>query len=392
MSAVQQAYEHALVVLERCAKPVGFYASGLRGGYEAVWARDSMIASLGGSCAGERFKTPFRRSVTLLSKHQSEHGQIPNAVGTYNTDRRSDVTFNSIDSSLWYLIGHYVYAKAYEDRNLLRKYRKNIRETLRWLQYQDPNEDGLLVQQPTMDWQDAFPHKYGRTINTQALYYAALVMMNEEKRAQHLRQVVNGEIEKYLSLYDPERGYYLPWAWKNHDGDREQEAWFDTLGNLLAIVTGLATPAIARSILHYIEKEHINRPYPCKAIYQPIKPGDKEWHSYFSTSDARTPYEYLNGGIWPMIGGFYVAALVRAKQFGKAKKELELSLTKGVRQAGGNAAIQQGLEPGSEWGFHEWLHGKTGKPIGNSNPYQAWTAGAFLFAYECVKRGEVPYF
>ena len=245
---ITQAKENAVVVLEHCAKPTGFYASGLPGGYEATWARDSMIASLGASLVGDKFQEPFRKSIELLSKHQSALGQIPNAVGSYNVERQSDVTYNSIDSSLWYLIGHQVYGKAYGNASLLKKYKGNIEKALLWLQYQDPNEDKLLVQQPTMDWQDAFPHKYGRVLNTQALYYAVLKMYGQEKLASHIQRVVNGEIEKYLSLYDQKLGYYLPWIWKDHDGDREQEEWFDTLGNLLAIVTGLATPEKAQSI------------------------------------------------------------------------------------------------------------------------------------------------
>ena len=382
---IEEAYQNAIKVLERCVRPVGFFASGLPGGYEAVWARDSMITSLGASLAGEKFKKTFRKSLELLGKNQSKHGQIPNAVGSYNIERRSDVTYNSIDSSLWYIIGNYVYARNFKDKLILKKNKKKIAGTLNWLQHQDPNEDGLLVQQPTMDWFDAFPHKYGRTINTQALYYAALKMMGENKLARRIKRVVNGDIEKYLSLYDQKRGYYLPWLWKAHGPNiREEEHWFDTFGNLLAIVTGLATPKIAKSILRFIEKNKINRPYPCKTIYPPIKKGDKEWHDYFAESESVRPYHYANAGIWPFIGGFYVAALVKAGQLNKAKKELTL-LAKANKLVRNDAPVQG-------WGFQEWLHGISGKPEGGSSPYQGWSAGAYVFAYESVKRKRTPYF
>jgi len=359
----------AIGVLEKCARPSGFYASGLPGGYEGLWARDSMITCLGACLVGTKFKNTFKKSLELLSKHQSSLGQIPNAIGDYNLDRKSRVTFNTIDSTLWYLIGHYAYSKAYKDNSLLKRYKSNVEKAFLWLFYQDPNEDKLLVQLPTMDWQDAFPHKYGRTINTQALYYAVLKMYKKNKLANRIKKVVNGEIEQYLSLYDKKLGYYLPWIWKNHDEDREQEEWFDTLGNLLTIVFGLAKPEIAKSILNYIEKEKINRPYPCKAIYPPIKKGDKEWHSYFSKCSAKDPYQYLNAGIWPFIGGFYIAALIKTKQYAKAKKEFELL---------------------SKTDFNEWLDGKTGKSKGN--PYQGWSAGTYLFALESIKRKKVPFF
>ncbi|MFH0819928.1 MAG: glycoside hydrolase 100 family protein [bacterium] len=377
MKIEQLAYQKAIEVLEHCVRPGGFYASGLPGGYEAVWARDSMISSLGASLVGDKFKDTIRKSIETLSKNQSELGLIPNCVGSYNTDRRSDVTFNTIDSPLWYLIGHFVYAKRFGGRSLFKKYQKNIEKTFLWLRYQDPDVLGLVVQQPTSDWQDAFPHKYGYTINSLALYYQALLLLKKNKEAQIVKKTTNGEIRKYVSLYDKKLGYYYPWGWKNHDGDREHEEWFDTLGNLLAIITGLATPKIATKILNYIEKEKINRPFPCKCLWPPIKKNDPEWHSYFSKCDARAPYHYLNAGIWPFIGGFYVAALVKMKEYKKAERQLE------------NLA-RANLKKLRNYEFNEWLDGRNGRPRGE--PYQAWSAGTYLWAYECLKRKKVLFF
>jgi len=377
MKLIEQGYQQAINVCQYCAKPTGFFASGLPEGYQGLWARDSMITSLGACLVETKFKETFKKSLELLSKHQSDLGQIPNAVGDYNLDRKSRITFNTIDSTLWYLIGHYAYSQAYKDETLLKKYKNNIEKALLWLSYQDPNEDKLLVQQPTMDWQDAFPHKYGRVINTQALYYVALKMFNKNKLAQRIKKVVNGEIEKYLSLYNEKLGYYNPWIWKNHDGAREQSEWFDTTGNLLAIIADLATPKISNKILNYIEKEKINKPYPCKAIFPILKPSSKEWQPYFSKVISQ-PDQYLNGGIWPFIGGLYVAALVKEKKYDKANQELK------------NLAASNNLGKKREWEFNEWLDGKTGLPKGA--PYQGWSAGAYIFAFESLKKKRVPFF
>ncbi|RLC37492.1 hypothetical protein DRH27_03830 [Candidatus Falkowbacteria bacterium] len=383
MDIKKQAYKKAIEVIDSCAKPTGFYASGLKGGYEATWSRDSMITALGASLIDTKFKISFLKSLNILKKWQSEKGQIPNCVGSYNLDRRSDKTYNSIDSSLWYIIGHYVYAKAYQDHETILKHKKSLAQALIWLRYQDPNEDGLLAQQPTMDWQDAFPHKYGHVLNTQALYYAVLKLIGDDKEAKRLKKNVNGKTWPYLDMYNKKLGYYVPWNWKNNDGDREQETWFDTLGNLLAVISGLANKTIAKNILMHIEKAKINQPFPCKAIWPPIKPGDKEWHSYFSKCDARTPYHYLNGGVWPFTGGFYIAALIKMKQFKKAETELE-NLAKANLQ---KFKIRE-FEEGSE--FNEWLHGQTGQPQGE--PYQGWTAGMYIYAYESVKQKKVLFF
>ncbi len=398
----ETAYKRAVTVLEHCAKKTGFYASGLPGGYEATWARDSMITGLGVATlkpTNQELKTTFRKSLELLAKNQSKHGQIPNAVGSYNAERRSDVTFNSIDSTLWWIIGLHAYSRTYKDKSILKKHAKHLKASLTWLEYQDPNEDSLLVQQPTMDWEDAFPHKYGRVINTEALYYLVLKLAGKSSEAENLKKIVNGQKHKYLSLYDMSLGYYRPWIWKSHGPNpkyHEQEEWFDTLGNLLAIITGLATPKIANSILNYIEKNKINRPYPCKAIWPPIRKGDKEWHSYFAECEAREAFHYLNAGIWPFIGGFYVAALVKTKKFAKAKKELEL-LAK-LNQIGrplqryNNSSTLKHLGVTNQWQFLEWVEGKKGRIAGSSSPYQAWSAGMYLYAYSCLKTKKLSAF
>ena len=46
--------------------------------------------------------------------------------------------------------------------------------------------------------------------------------------------------------------------------------------------------------------------------------------------------------------------------------------------------------PGLEWDFNEWHHGLTGRPSGFRG--QSWSAAMFVYAHECVRRGECPVF
>ncbi|HRH22231.1 MAG TPA: glycoside hydrolase 100 family protein [bacterium] len=377
LSVIEQAYQEAIKVLDACAKPTGFYASGLKGGYEATWARDSMTMTLGAALVGNRYKAVIKKSLDLLAKNQSYLGQIPNCVGSYNLDRRSDVTFNTVDSNLWYILGLLIYSSAFDDKDFYAKHQRQLTLALIWLAYQDPDEVRLIAQQPTMDWMDAFPHKYGYTIHAQAMYYGVLNMVGKQRQAKHIKRVINGEIEKYISLYDDKLGYYYPWGWKNHEDKREHEEWFDTTGNLLAILTGLATPKIAKNILAHIDKKKISGPYPCRVIDPPLKKGDKAWHDYFENCDAREQYHYLNGGVWPFIGGFYVAALVKMKDYEKAEAELTKLAEANLRELDGH-------------GFNEWLDGKTGEPKGE--PYQGWSAGTYIYAYHCLKKKKALFF
>ncbi|MBI2208576.1 hypothetical protein HYU50_03695 [Candidatus Woesearchaeota archaeon] len=362
---LEKCCERAKEVIKICSTKNGLFASGGIDGYNAVWARDSMISFLGASLVKEKlFKNTFKQSIATLTKNQSKNGQIPNAVDKFSK-RKQHVDFASIDSSLWYIIGHYIYKKRYNDNSLFKKYEKNIGRALLWLRCQDTGEKGMLTQLPTSDWQDAFPHKYGYAINTQALYYKVLNLTNNKKDAKKLFAAVN-EIHD-SKLWNG--NFYLPYRWKNHNRYLERGEWFDSLGNLLAIVFDLADKIKAQKILSHIEKNKINEPYPVKAIYPPIKRGSRYWQDYFYDSDARKPYRYLNGGVWTFIGAFYILSLIKLKKFVKAQKELE-------KLAGANL----------DGDFAEWISPLTKEHFGK---LQAWNAGMYILAYESLKKKKV---
>jgi glycogen debranching enzyme len=119
-------------------------------------------------------------------------------------------------------------------------------------------------------------------------------------------------------------------------------------------------------------------PYPTKAIHPPIYPGEPHWREYYRSRTLNLPHQYHNGGIWPMIGGFHVAALIRRKQYTEAEQTL-FALAK---------ANQQGIA--EEWEYNEWLHGESGHPMGFGK--QAWSAAMFLFAEHAVQSGQIPLF
>jgi len=353
---LEECYNKSIDVLEDVSTQYGFYASGGAKGYKGVWARDSMITSIGASLLGERFKKEFKRSLLTLTKHQGKLGQIPNAVLKLES-KKPQIDFLSIDSSLWFIIGQYTYKEKY-GREIFKE--NIIKKTLNWLACQDWGNNYLLIQLPTTDWQDAFPHKYGYTIYTHALYYKVLNLIGKKKEAEKVKKLIN--YDKDVRLWN--KNFYLPWRWKNHNQYKELETWFDSFGNLLAIIFELADKKRGEKILNYIKEKKINRPFPIKAIYPPIKKGQKGWHDYFEDCDARKPYNYSNAGIWPFIGSFYVLALIKFNKLKEAEKEL-------LKVA----------EENLEGNFPEWIHPKTKKMYGY---YQAWNAGSYILAYKSL--------
>src|SRR3989344_8194649 len=120
---IEDAYAKANEVLELCKTKNGFFAA--HPGYDAVWSRDSMITSLGASLLDKNFQETFKQSLITLSSNQSENGQIPNAVDKFSK-RKPHVDFKSIDSTLWFVIGHYIYSKRYKTSAMEKSYTSNL--------------------------------------------------------------------------------------------------------------------------------------------------------------------------------------------------------------------------------------------------------------------------
>ena len=373
------AIDNARAVLRMCSTRHGMYASGGKGGYNMVFARDAMIGLIGASCLDSKkeFKAQFGKTIETLARHQSAAGQIPNAVDKWDSKRTKKVHYATIDSTLWWLLGLKAYAKYYGNRKILKANKERIARAFNWLSCQDTGEDSLPEQLPTSDWQDCFPHKYGHTINTAALYYECLKQYGKSRQAMLVRRTATGHKSEF-GMFCGSKGYFYPWRWKGHDGIVELEDWFDSLGNVLAVCSGYANAGQAASILDFIEGKNVAKPYPIRAIHPPIKKGGKEWHPYFSKCLAAKPNYYLNGGIWPFIGGFYVSALVKAKRFEQAEKQL--ALLEGANRLGVS----------KQWEFNEWIHPIKKRAMGS--PYHAWSAGSYMLALKSVSKRKAAFF
>lgn len=422
---IEQAAEAAERVLLANGSELGLLGSGRA--YRQVWARDSMIGGLGlWLCANPAARQIHRRSLDTLRQFQSALGHMPHNVGYSDVDDPALVALGGrlqtggdrrltpdtthagvVDSNLWYIIGQYYHFRLGQDVDYLRQVWDGLERALLWLRYQDSNECGLLEVHEAMDWADLFSNRYNVLFDN-VLYYAVWKAMGSMaaalglppepylRTAAEVRRKLNTLLwvgpeapkdwdwvrrERQEWLYPLRRvetelvvrPYYLPYMAFRDYGDR-----FDTLGNLLAIVLGVADQQQANLILDYLHGCGLNEPFPVRALYPPVNPGDKDWRDYFRVRNLNLPHHYHNGGAWPFIGGFYVAALVQAGRLDEAQMQL-------VRLAEMN---RQGVR--GEWEFNEWFHGLSGRPMGYAG--QSWSAAMFLFAREAVRQGCVSVF
>ena len=208
--------------------------------------------------------------------------------------------------------------------------------------------------------------------------------------------------------------YYAFWSYKIHSSER-----FDLLGNCLAILSGIASPSRADEMISWIEAE-------CEAMknkgelavdlppnfFPYTHPEDPDWHARYTAFN--NPGEYHNGGIWPFICGFYVAALVAAKRFALAEEKL-IVLTQCIKKtniheqsaisyqqsavshlqsvnekADSSKLIADSLIAESSFGFNEWIKAQDGEPKGQN--WQTWSASMYLYAAKCVEEKRTPFF
>jgi len=405
--------ERALDVLRAAVAPEGLLASAALPHYAAVWTRDVSFASLGASVSGDDgVAAAVGRSLVGLAQIQAETGQIPNAWWP----RRGYWDFHEAgctDATCLFVVAASQHLQAHPDPRLQRRLWPHLKRAVQWLADQDANQFTLIDSPAGGDWMDSTLQRSGKLLYVNALYHRALRGMATlapgdadlyRSRAQLLRRKIDLLLwpeagSDHGALLDgaghspsAERDFPHPVgpaarraamrADRNHyishvDGGRYVDEC-DVLGNLLAVLYDVASPDRARRIMEHLHRSPAALPYPMRTYTRSFEPGDR-WGMYRQDLEAfqeprwrNPPGRYHNGGVWPFIGGLYVAALNRVGMVEEARTEI-------CRLA---AANRLSREPGAEWGFHEWIDAGTGEPAGASG--QSWSAGTYLLAVQIV--------
>jgi len=262
-----------------------------------------------------------------------------------------------------------------------------VDKSLVWMEYQSPSNRFLVAQQPTSDWRDEqWVNGYGLYVNT--LVYSYLRILGQHERADKVRQemgrfTISSDINhhhKYEGLVIKHKPYFAFWTYKIYSNES-----FDLLGNSLAILSGMASQSRAEEMISWIESEcsgmkkrgelAVDLP---PNFFPYVKPEDTDWLPRYNLFNK--PGEYHNGGIWPFICGFYVAALVAAKRYKLAEEKL-VALSYLVKISATGTV---------DFGFNEWIKAQDGKPKGQD--WQTWSAALYLYAAKCVELKSTPYF
>ncbi|MDA0350993.1 MAG: hypothetical protein O3A10_02125 [Chloroflexi bacterium] len=394
-----EAYEQALSSLRRNVHPMGFTAASTSDNvltdtaenYAAIWARDSMITSLWVLESGEPdLLDTARRSIETLAEHQAPAGQIPAHVLIHNgTPEFSGLGgIASVDSSLWFVIGLTRYAFASGDLEFARRLAPAAWLTIRWLRAHDSTGDGLIQIPESSDWMDLFPRSYN-VLYDEVLWHQAL---RDHASLLDLLELPGGDDERAQADRVRDRIREVFWP-VDHHTDMAKGAlgrsfigtpqylisevkpfdfsWrCDVYANLLAGLNGFLEDWQKERIFQFIWGVGADDPHPIRNIYPPIYPGDDDWRDYLVVNFLNLPHHYHNGGAWPFIGGIWVRFL---HQLGH--EELAFDALARLTEAN-RLGVHQ------EWEFNEWLHGRSGRPMGKA--HQAWSAASYIKAYNAL--------
>ena len=400
-----EGYRRACDLMFTCSRPEGFLASPTdNSNYRRIWGRDGVIIGLAALLTDEHdLIDTFRRNLETLSHYQGPHGEIPS-----NVDPQSDrISYGGmtgrVDADLWFIIGCGEYWKATGDDGFVDKMVPAIEKVRFLLGAWEFNNRGLLYIPATGDWADEYLHN-GYILYDQLLYLQALrtlcalrahfhgsadhALCRRVSQLQHLiwdnywfdenEDAVPDDVYHEI-LYEKgrkaavscENHHWLPFFSPHGYGYR-----FDGLANVLASLLAVADDDRREKVDGYIDS--LTQDYRIRllpAFHPVITPVDEDWkdlHMTFSYTFKNRPYEYHNGGLWPMITGFYVADLARRKKMDAARQYLF-----GIHRA--NA-----LEMDSrEWSFPEYINGKDFTPGGTRQ--QCWSAAGAVIAHQALE-------
>ena len=400
----EEGYARAVGLLKECSTEDGFVASATkRDNYHRVWSRDGCIVGLAALMSGDaELIETCRRTIETLAAHQGHHGEIPSNVDTQSGRISYGGTVGRVDGNLWFLICCYEYWRRTEDDAFIERLYETIEKTRFLLGAWEYNARGLLYVPQTGDWADEYIQQ-GYVLYDQLLYLQAKRGCSALHRwfhgtEDHVARDQNSRLKRLIranywlleSDHVPDDVYHeVLYRKAERAGCRCGERhWvpffspsgygyrFDALANTLVSLLDVAEDDQRARVDAHIAKEISQDGARLLPAFDPvITPKDEDWQDLqmgFSYTFKNKPFEYHNGGLWPMVTGFYVVDLAR-----RGRNELAREYLAGIHRS--NAMEMDGRD----WSFPEFLHGRKHTPGGTAR--QAWSAAAAVLGHHALE-------
>ena len=394
-----EGYQQATVLLRECLTDHGFLATpSTQANYRRIWGRDSTIMGLAALLSDrDDLIEGCRCSLETLARNQGPHGEIPSNVDPGTGRVSYGGTTGRVDADLWFIIGCGAYWRHTGDDAFLHEMIEPLQKVQFLLGAWEFNTRGLLYVPPTGDWADEYVHS-GYVLYDQLLYLQAqreIYAMQkhihlsgskgQRKKIERLKRLIRANFWFMDNSYIPEDVYHKVLYEKGRKaapncGGPYWMAFFsplgygyrfDALANILVSLFNVADDAQCNMVDEYIAQRIVHEDVMLLPAFDPvIRPKDEKWDDLqmsFSYSFKNAPHEYHNGGLWPLVTGFYAASLANRGKLSLAQKYCE-----------GIYAANRAKRDGKAWSFPEYLHGQNYRPSGASP--MGWSAAAAIIA------------
>ncbi|MDI1316192.1 glycoside hydrolase 100 family protein [Flavobacterium sp.] len=378
-------YHKAIELLHRVSTPNGFLASAQNtSNYKRVWARDGVICGLAALASDDKeLIETFKSTLETLAGNQHKIGTIPSNV--LISEGITEVSYGGlagrVDAVTWFVIGICQYAIYKSDASYVAKYTIEIEKCLDLLDAWEFNNKHLLYVPLSGNWADEYITD-GYVLYDQLLRIWALRSYNFFVKSDAIANKIE-KINKQLEInFMPsstgdkyhERAYnevqfqdYMPCSF-SPSGYKTQ---FDAFANSLVVLLNIGSNEFQNTILNYANALAAETQLGLlPAFWQPIFENDEHWillRNNCKYEFRNFPYEFHNGGSWPMVNGFFGLALNTKGETNKVESLL----------AKINAA--NSIE---DFSFYENFNTKTSKP--NGVAFCAWSAAATVLLHQSV--------
>lgn len=401
-----EGYTRAVALLHECCSEDGFLASpSPHDNYRRVWARDGVIVGLAALMTKDNeLISGLLHTLQTLAKHQGPQGEIPSNVDTTAGRVSYGGTTGRVDADLWFVIGCCQYWRATGDDQFIADMLPTLERVRFLLAAWEFNNRGLLYVPQTGDWADEYVH-HGYVLYDQVLYLQAQRELGDvhshvhgssdhvlDEKTARLKHLIRDNYwfddgdglpdDAYHEvLYRKGKQAASPHCaghhWMSFFSPQGYGYRFDSFANVLVSLFDVADDQQRDRVDAFIVDEGL-APDSMKvlpAFHPVIEPVDKDWEELqmsFSYTFKNQPYEFHNGGLWPMVTGFYVADLAARGRQSEARDYL-----RGIHQA--NALMMED-EP---WGFPEYVHGR--KFTAGGTRHQSWSAAAAVMGHHALE-------
>ncbi len=350
--------------------------------YQRIWSRDAVVAGIAGIMADNaKIISSLKDSLITLKNAQSELGIIPSNVKN-DIVRSYGGIAGRVDATLWYIIGVSLLILNEKESSDVKFWKESVEQAHKTVSHWEYNGKHLVYTPTSGNWADEYPVRghtlYDNMLRLWGLWLSSLVFQNDEiiYKFSEVREKIrvnfwpkkDQQESRYIyhprafeESIDPKRKF-----WCSSIGPEGFNNQFDCAGNALMLLSGLATVDQVSALVKYLKELFFDFKHSLvPAFWPPIFPDSHLWYELernYSYAFKNHPYQFHNGGIWPVWMGLLCLGLSKYGQ---------VDLIQQIHQAYSEHLKQH------EYAFHEYI--RTDSFVGAGKEQLVYSASGTIF-------------